>query len=149
LVAINGISNDSDLINKMNELTCDGIDFGDNVTTISNEAFANASAMGTEGNIKYLKFNHISDIGDYAFMDCTGLKQVYLGSGHLNSGQIEIGDNAFQGCSNLQLFGVAPTTFIIGMGDNAFQACGSLIRDFFFVTDRNLGHYDGQVGIGH
>jgi hypothetical protein len=75
----------------------DGIDFGNNISSIGDNAFKRGgSPMQKNGTVQFLKFTNIENVGDHAFENCTGLKQVYLGDGtNSSTHQISIGDSAF------------------------------------------------------
>ena len=61
----------------------------------------------------------VTNIGDYAFYDCSGLTSVTI-----PSSVTSIGRSAFNGCSSLTL--VTIPNSVTGIGDYAFQNCSSL-----------------------
>lgn len=63
--------------------------------------------------------NTVTNIGEYAFSECSGLTIVTI-----PDGVTSIGDDAFNGCSGLM--SVTIPNSVTSIGDNAFLYCGSL-----------------------
>ena len=78
--------------------------------------------------------NTISEIGENAFYDCSGLKSV-----DLPDTLRRIGDSAFNGCSSLAKLMILSSVTRIGEG--AFYACGGLMS---IVVDTNNVVYDSR-----
>jgi hypothetical protein len=110
---------------------------GKNVTLIGNFAFADCTSLkigdfprvGHEVTDIELKDSTNSmakgfrvDIGRYAFMGCTGLKDVKFNLAAV------IGGNAFKGCTSLAKIDF-PNVWIIEK--NAFEGCKNLVNVFF------------------
>lgn len=66
------------------------------------------------------------EIGDEAFAGCTSLKSFPFSHGMLKN----IGNQAFKGCTSLKCVVVNSTTKTIG--DNVFEGCSSLEKVYFF-----------------
>jgi len=111
----------------------------ENVTIIGNLAFADCTALtevifpkvghtvtvGLLGEINDKDIpwiNNRRDIGKYAFLGCTGLKEVKFNSAAV------IGEYAFKDCTSLSKIDF-PEVWRIE--DNAFEGCTSLVNVFF------------------
>ena len=86
----------------------------DSVTQIGDEAFADCSGL-TSVKIP----NSVIQIGDGAFLGCSGLTSVKI-----PNGVIQIGNRAFLGCSGL--ISIKIPNSVTQIGDKAFYKCSSL-----------------------
>ena len=90
------------------------VTYGDCVTSIDNQAFANRY------NLKSVTIsNSVTSIGNRAFYGCDGLTSVQLGDS-----LISIGDYAFSGCS--KAFTSLELKNGVRVGNYAFAKCGTL-----------------------
>ena len=74
----------------------------------------------------------VTSIGDYAFLDCSGLTSVTI-----PSGVTSIGDAAFSGCSGLT--SVTIPSGVTSIGDAAFSRCSGLTAVTISSSVTNIG----------
>jgi hypothetical protein len=117
----------------------------ENVTIIGNLAFADCTALTelifpkvghtvtdpelTDPSVSILKSNNHRDIGKYAFLGCTGLKEIKFNSAAV------IGAYAFKDCTSLSKIDF-PEVWRIE--ENAFEGCTGLV-DVFFEKVSKIG----------
>ena len=101
---------------------------GKTVSEISSTAFAYAFLEGTVTETIRIPAT-VTEIGDYAFLNNSGLKQVVFESG---SQLIRVGHSAFSGCSGLT--SVALPAGVEEIGSMAFADCSSLTGTFTLPT---------------
>jgi hypothetical protein len=132
---IRGAKQDVELLDITDEKTADAKKYaafrsftnlrsvkGDNVTYIGNFAFADCTAL-TEVNFpRVSNTNSFIDIGKYSFMGCTSLKEIKFNLAEF------IGECAFKGCTSLSKIDFPKVTRI---EKNAFEGCKSLVNVFF------------------
>jgi hypothetical protein len=136
---------------------CNGIEIKNDVTnaafTIADTAFTNIFGdwlFAENSKIQYLKLTVSGDtqstiqnkitINQEAFRDCVSLKEIrlhYLNTTNQSEGTLEIGDNVFNGCKNLDGFSFSnasdTTPFqITAVGTNAFANCNDLDINHFY-----------------
>lgn len=101
-------------------------------SSVPSKCFANVSSLE---RVKIFS-NEIS-IGEGAFMNCSGLKEISLGN------TIKIGDKAFYGCESLEEI-VLPDTLSV-IGEQVFSGCSNL-RKIRIETGKL--DYTGSKGLG-
>jgi hypothetical protein len=87
---------------------------------------------GRVGN--YAIPNTVTNIGNYAFQDCTGLSGVTI-PGSI----VSIGSQAFYSCAGL--VSVVIPSSVTAIGDNAFSSCNSLTAVYFNGNAPSVGSY--------
>ncbi len=103
-----GIAENAFSASKIKNLTLNGHDI-----KIYNSAFANNSYISS------VSINGTASIGEYAFANCSNLKDV-----EINSGVTSIGDRAFYNCTDIGFISLPSTLKTIG--ESAFEKCESL-----------------------
>lgn len=113
---------------KNSEFVIPSVIDGKTVSEISSMAFAYAFLEGTVAETISIPAT-VTEIGDYAFLNNAGLKQVVFESGS----QLErIGHSAFSGCSGLT--SIALPAGVEEIGSMAFADCSSLTGTFTLPT---------------
>ena len=98
-----------------------------NVTYIGNFAFADCKAL-TEVNFpRVSKTEFYADIDRFAFLGCAGLKEIKFNTAAV------IGECAFKGCTSLLKIDFPE---VITIENNAFEECASLVNVFFEKTTK-------------
>jgi hypothetical protein len=127
---------------KLDELKSNGIDFGNNVSTILlNGSYEGGSytypfSFGYNGNVRAIKFDKIMSIGN--FHGCLSLIQVDIGNPDAKN-NIQIGDGAFADCEYLKQFNVTKESHIKSIGEKAFSGCTNLkSRSSINISNDNL-----------
>ncbi len=90
-----------------------------------------AGAFQDLDSLKSVKIGYVHNIQDYAFYDCDGLTQVYIGGGLAGDGEDgfvaekPLGKNIFKSCDNLSYVWLGNGSLSIGYG--MFEDCVSLV----------------------
>ena len=89
------------------------------------------------------KTYYVTAIGEYAFIGCTGLKNVNYGSQRITS----IGNYAFQGCNGMTSFVIPPQ--ITSIGNGVFNGCYGMTGLTIEESEEtlSLGDNGGSEGI--
>ena len=104
----------------------------DSVTEIGEYAFADCSSL-TEINIP----ESVTEIGDSAFRGCYSLTEI-----NIPDSVAEIGQQAFEGCSSLAKINIPNSVTEIGMG--VFSHCSSL-TEINVSSDNSLFHCEDGI----
>lgn len=125
------------------------------VKLIKNSVFENNSNIETI----YIS-SSIAEIGDYAFYNCSNLKNVVFGE---KSNLLKIGNYSFSGCNSLENINFENCNMLNEIQENSFELCESLANIYipdclnqvfklpavqeFIVSDNNQAFYslDGVV----
>lgn len=95
-----------------------------NLTKIGKGAFTNCTKLGTEGSEIDLDSPNLLEIDDAAFRCCKNVRRFRLAY----EGKLQrIGNNAFQGCTNLdEISNLSTNTSLLTVGSAAFKDCTSI-----------------------
>jgi hypothetical protein len=96
-----------------------------NVTYIGNFTFADCKALTEVYFPRVSDTESFADIGKYAFLGCTGIKEIKFNLAAV------IGEYAFKGCTSLSKIDFPEVNTI---EKNAFEGCASLVNVFFEKT---------------
>ena len=86
------------------------------VTAIGKGAFFGASGLSS---VSFAQNNHLTEIVDFLFSECTGLRSIIL-----SESITSIGDHAFSGCTGLGTLAFPET--LTKIGKSAFEGCSEL-----------------------
>jgi BspA type Leucine rich repeat region (6 copies)/Domain of unknown function (DUF6383) len=109
---------------------------------IPSKAFFLTNKIST---LRYIAMpNNLTSIGDYAFVNCTGL----INSLAIPNNVTKIGNFAFSGCKNITKFIISSS--VTNIGSSAFKDCTGVWGDFFIpmsVNDIGLSIFEGCIGL--
>ncbi len=96
----------------------------------------NGEASYFDDKLVKITYSSLTSIGDYAFYNCTSLKEAVREGGNLKT----IGKYAFAGCRSLTTFSIYASDSV---GDYAFANCEGLTRVGFMVglNIKSIGNY--------
>lgn len=118
-----------------------------NTTYINNNQFKETDLSGV------CSANFITNIGNNAFENCSGITRMYLDGNALGRIDLEaIGNNAFKNCSNLRTVNLTENTIVPTLGTGVFDGCSSLVAIYVkpslleaFRTTTNWSSYSGLI----
>jgi len=92
--------------------------------------------VGCSGLQKVVLPESVTNIGDYAFFNCSSLKEVTI----CGAGLVRVGTEAFKGCSSIGEL-ILPES-VVSLGDEAIRGCSSLRA---FVLPENVSRLGAGV----
>ncbi len=125
-----------------------GLDLGQNVTVIGNNAFYDCDALKS---IDMSGATGLTTIGYFAFYDCDALAEITIPAGVRT-----IGNNAFNYCDALKTVDMTGATSLISIGSDAFYGCYKMVEISVPTSAAEIGNnafygiknliYDGAAG---
>lgn len=123
------LGNKDFLPNDENAFSTDGVLYNIDKTKII--CFPRNSSIITKEKPSFILPGTVSEIGDYAFEGCAGLKKIEFET----DCQLQtIGANAFANCTSLESVDFTRQTDVTTIGSNAFSGCSALIEFKFWPS---------------
>lgn len=94
------------------------VELSTNLKNIFSNAFIGASKLS---NVDFTKCNNLITIEDYAFQDCTELKEVSL-----PNSIVSLGKSAFENCTSLRKLTLPQNEYFNTISERSFYNCSSL-----------------------